>query len=124
MNKIAPRADVGGAALSGAFVLLLGLFIVPPEIFDANAVFGAIGIILPFAAGWIPRKYKSVWMLAVSLIAVVLTALLEFLFTGEISEATKTLTITITASTLSGYVIRPTDPDDPVLERASTNFRQ
>jgi hypothetical protein len=117
MYAAAPRADVGGGALAGALMALFA-FITAPSVdnFDFNIIFGALGVILPFAAGYMPKHWKSIYMALVGLVALIITALFELLLTGTLTEATKSLGLTMLTTVLVGYLTRPVHPEAPVTE--------
>lgn len=117
MYAAAPRADVGGGGLAGALMALLTFMLAPSiDNFDFNVIFGALGVVLPFVAGYMPRKYKSIYMALVGIVALVITALFEFLLTGTLTEATKSLGITTLTTVLVAYLTRPVHPEVPVTE--------
>ena len=97
-----------GGALAGALATVLSLILAPGD-FQFSVVFGAVGVILPFLAGYMPRHLESVYMAAVGLLAVAITGTLEFLLTGAIAESTRSLALSV----LVAYLARPVGPEDP-----------
>jgi peptidoglycan/LPS O-acetylase OafA/YrhL len=114
MYNAAPRADVGGAGLAGAFIALITFMLAPSlDNFDFNVIFGAVGVILPFLAGYMPKKWKTIYMSLISIIALAIVAGIEFLLTGTLAEATKSMAPPLLAALLVGYVKDPVWPDPP-----------
>lgn len=114
MYNAAPRSDVGGGGLAGALMVIFALVMNPTvENFDFNLIFGAFGVALPFLAGYMPRKWKTIYMSLVGVLAVVLTAVFEFLILGSISEGTKSIGLTALTTVLVAYLKDPVWPDPP-----------
>lgn len=114
MYNAAPRADIGGAGLAGALMALFTFMLAPSiDNFDFNVLFAAVGVVLPFLAGYMPRKWKTIYMSLVSLIALAVVAGIEFLLTGTLAEATKSMAPPLLAALLVGYLKDPVWPDPP-----------
>jgi peptidoglycan/LPS O-acetylase OafA/YrhL len=114
MYNAAPRSDVGGAGLAGALMALLTFMLAPSiDNFDFNVIFGAVGVILPFFAGYMSKKWKSIYMSLISIVALVIVAGIEFLLTGTLAEATKSMAPPLLTALLVGYLKDPVWPDPP-----------
>jgi peptidoglycan/LPS O-acetylase OafA/YrhL len=114
MYNAAPRADVGGAGLAGALMALIAFMMAPSiDNFDFNLIFGALGVVLPFLAGYMPKKWKTIYMSLVGIIALGIVALIEFLLTGTLAEATKSMAPPLLTALLVGYLKDPVWPDPP-----------
>jgi peptidoglycan/LPS O-acetylase OafA/YrhL len=113
MYAAAPRADVGGGALAGALMALIAFMMAPSvDNFDFNVIFGALGVILPFFAGYMPRHWKSIYMSLVGIIALAIVALIEFLLTGTLAEATKSMAPPLLTAMLVSYLAKPRHPEE------------
>lgn len=127
MYNAAPRADVGGAGLAGALMALFTFMLAPSiDNFDFNVLFAAVGVVLPFVAGYMPREWKTIYMSLVSLIALAIVAGIEFLLTGTLAEATQSMAPPILAALLVGYLKDPvwTDPPAGAPESARSSVRR
>jgi peptidoglycan/LPS O-acetylase OafA/YrhL len=104
MYAAAPRADVGGGALAGALMALIAFMMAPSvDNFDFNEI---------FFAGYMPRHWKSIYMSLVGIIALAIVALIEFLLTGTLAEATKSMAPPLLTAMLVSYLAKPRHPEE------------
>jgi hypothetical protein len=68
MTALTPRSDVASGGLGGALAVLLMLAFGGQE-FDADAIGAAFALVLTFAGGYMPTKYKPLWAAVVAPLA-------------------------------------------------------
>lgn len=114
MYNVAPRADVGGGALAGALMALFTFMLAPSiDNYNFNVLFGAVGVVLPFLAGYMPRKWKTIYMSFVGVLALAIVALIEFALTGTLAAATKSMAPPLLVVLVVSYLKDPVWPDPP-----------
>jgi hypothetical protein len=81
MTALTPRSDVASGGLGGALAVLLMLAFGGQE-FDADAIGAAFAVVLTFAGGYIPTKYKPLWAAVTAPLATLITTFIGAFFFG------------------------------------------